>query len=159
MARFRVKQPVHGCAVDNPAGSDPGADGEIDKRIDPLGRAVRVLAQGRRVDVGVYADGHLQGSREPAGEAGLRPARFGGAGDVAVRGGKRVQVDRSKRADADRPQGSVTGLLAEKGDRPADRFVGCCGWEADLRPDISRVARDNTDKLGSSRLNSTVKIH
>ena len=73
--------PISGCInpcislpVDHAAAAQPGADGQVDKGVQPLRRAPAMFAQRRAVDIRVKADRHAQRLPAPARENRCAPS-------------------------------------------------------------------------------------
>ena len=63
-----VHEPVEKLPARHPSAADPGADGDVAEGVEPLGGTPEVLAEGRRVHVGVEDDG----TEAAAGSPGRR---------------------------------------------------------------------------------------
>ena len=154
-----VHQAVNQLAVDHAAAADPRTYRQVDKRVEPLGGAPAMLAQGRAVYVRVEADRDAQRRLERADKIRMSPVGFWRGGDIAVGGRPQVRVDRPKARDADRRQGPVRLLAAEERHCLRNCLGRLAGGKAHFRADIVGTAADGAHELGASGLNSSPKLH
>jgi len=78
-----VHEPVQQPPARHHATADPGADRDVTERVESHRGAPTLLAERRRVDVGVERDGHVERTLERGDDIGVRPARLGRGGDAA----------------------------------------------------------------------------
>src|SRR5579863_5454171 len=102
MADFRVHEAVNRCAVDKYAAADACADGQVHQVSHVPPRPPSMLGQGRRIDVGIEADGYAHCALEAAGDVGAAPSRLRREPDESVARRAPVELDRTERGDADR---------------------------------------------------------
>ena len=147
-------------AVDHAAAAEPGADRQIDKCVEPLGRAPPVFAQRSAVDIGVEADRHTQRRLERADKVRMCPVGFWRGGDIAVGGRPQVGIDRPKTRDADRGQWPFAVCWLRK-NATASRIAsdGLLVGKRTSAADIVGTAADCTHELGAAGLNSSPKLH
>ena len=128
----------------------PGADGQVQERIQSLRRAPAMLAQRRAVDIRVEANRHVESTTNRAGKVGVRPARLGCGGDVAIGWRRGIEIYRAERGNAHGRQ--VCLLRLEEIDRAANRLVRCGGRELGLPQRRSSCAAANrANELGAAR--------
>ena len=99
-----MHQPVKNAAVDDRAAADAGANGEIKKVGQVLGRAPAGLAERGGVDVGIKTNWHAQSIAHCARQIVILPSRLRRGGDVAKCKRSAVQINRPERADPHRLQ-------------------------------------------------------
>ncbi len=153
VAHLGVEQAVDGAAVEDRAAADPGADGEVDDRADPLPRAPALLGQRGAVDVGVPAHGQPEPLPEAAHHVGVAPARLGRRRDPAVCRVPLVQAHRPERRDAER------GRLLPRVEPPldpvadgAERLVGARRGDHRALAQVLRSRPDGAHDLGAAHL-------
>src|SRR5260370_8033226 len=93
---------VNRTAIDQHAAADSRADGEIHEIVDVPRRPPAMLGQGRRVDVGIEADGAGEFPCQSARNIGTAPSGLRSLTDETVLGGGPVEFHGTERADADR---------------------------------------------------------
>ncbi len=184
---LRMDEPVYRLTMYHGSYADAGAHGEIEQGIARGDRGARarprahggrgkgrgelapragrtpgappILAQGRRVDVGVESDGHLERLREGAAQVGLLPAGLGSGGDVAVGRRLPVEVHRSERADPEGGDWVGAGLFAKESDDTPDGLGRRGGREACLGGDVFRPAADDAGCGRAACLDAAVQCH
>ncbi len=82
----------------------------------PLRRAPTRLSQDGAVHIRIEGYRNVQGTFYQSPEVEILPTDLWSGGDVAVGGGSEVDINRTKRTDADRIQISI-GFLEEPNDR------------------------------------------
>jgi hypothetical protein len=153
VAGLGMQQAVQESAMDEDADADAGADGDVDERVQPLAGAPEMLAEHRRIDIGVERHGHLQAVAEKAEQVGLLPAGFRCCRDAAKAGAGRVEVERAKAADAERGEVAVLRALRRKPlGTGGQRLRGCCRREAGGGQHLIGTATKAADKLGAAGL-------
>src|ERR1700736_320922 len=84
MAHLGMQQAMHQAIIAEAASADSGANGQVDKRVQALRATPAPLAKRRSVDTGIEADRHFECPLDGPNDVGLRPARFGCCGYVAI---------------------------------------------------------------------------
>src|ERR1700688_1488771 len=140
MADFRVHETVNRCAVDKYAAADTCADGQVHEVSHVPPGPPSMLGQGRRIDVGIEADGYAHCSRQAARDVGAAPSRFRREPDESVARRALVELYRTEGGDADRredPQRAA--MIAQEGMRRAKRRGGIRGGKALLRKNLAAL--------------------
>ena len=151
MTDFRVHEAVNRCPVDEYAAADTRADGQVHEASHVPPRPPSMLGQGRRIDVGIEADGYAHGSRQAARDVGAAPSRLRREPDESVARRALVELDRTEGGDADRredPQRAA--MIAQEGLRRAERRGGIRGGKALLREDIAALVANGANELGAA---------
>ena len=119
---FGVARAVERTTGDHGAPTDAGTNGDVDQTVKSYPRAPAMFAECRRVHVGVERDGQVECLPNWAKQVGIRPARFGRRGDIAVGWGTRSQVEGAERADSDGGQGGLAVMSQEEAGDLGQRF-------------------------------------
>ena len=118
VADLGMEQAVDRPPVDEDPAADPGADGDVDEGVEPLGGAVAPLAHRGGVDVGVEGDRDAERRRQRRDHVGVAPARLRRRRDRPPARRGAVHLDRAEGADADRLEvghgGEEPGRAAER---------------------------------------------
>ena len=102
MAQFGVHQPMNRLPVDDDTAPDPCPDGHIQAGGKSLRRAELGFGNGRAIDIGIKGNGHVQFLLKGFCERIHAPWKLWRHGDIAVGRRIRVQIQRTKTADAER---------------------------------------------------------
>ena len=100
VADLGVHHPMDRFAIDQCAATDPGADRHVDQVLHVSRGAPTVLREGRRIDIGIEADGAREFARQPADDVGPAPPGLRSAGDVSIVRVAPVELNRSEGSDA-----------------------------------------------------------
>ena len=140
-------------AVDDRAAADAGANGEIKKVGQILGRAPARLAECGGVHVGVKTNRNAQSIAHRARQIVILPSCLRRGGDVAKCKRGAVQIDRSERANPHRLQFAL-GFVAQElnGDRQRGRGRGRGKLH---RLQVGRPGPDPTNEFGPARFDRT----
>ena len=155
MPELRVHEPVQQLSARHPSAADPGADGDVAEGVEPLSRAPEVLAEGRRVHVGVEDDGHRQAPLDLLADIGVGPARLRRRRDVPPGRGRDLRVDRAERADPDRLDGPFA--LEERHDL-VDRLLRSRRRDGLLRAQVVRAGADRTAPVRAAGLDPAERV-
>src|SRR5690606_11416966 len=103
---------------DEASPTDPGANGQVNERVEPLRGPPPVLAQRGGIDVGVECHRYAHFPADNASEIRICPSRLRRTRDEPPRFRIRIEVDRPERSDADGLKPGLASLLPEKINRP-----------------------------------------
>ena len=124
MTHFRMQHAVDQAPFHHSAAANSGTHGDVDESGDSLGCAPSMLAERRRVDVGVEGDREFESAADRTGQIHVPPAGLGCRGNETEVRRRGVQVDWSERGNADRGERIALGLLAEEFDHTPEGLLG-----------------------------------
>ena len=111
-----------------------------------------MFAERRGVHVGVERDGQVERLANWAKQVGIRPARFGRRGDIAVGWGARSQVEGTERADSDGGQGGLAVMSKEEFSDLGQRFRRSSRRDTDAVANVVGPRAHGADDLAAAGL-------
>ena len=147
-----VTRAVERTTGDHGAPTDSSPDGDVDQTVESYPRAPAMFAERRGVHVGIERDGQVKRLSNWAQQVGIRPARFGRRGDIAVGWGARSQVEGTERADSNGGQGGLDVMSQEEAGDLGQRFGRSGRRDTDAVTNVVRPPADGADDLAAAGL-------
>ena len=147
-----VTRAVERTTGDHGAPTDAGTNGDVDQTVKSDARAPAMFAERRGVHVGIEHDGQVEGLPNWTKQVGIRPARFGRHGDIAVGWGARSQVEGTERADSNGGQGGLAVMSQEEAGDLGQRFGRSGRRDTDAVTNVVRPRAYSADDLATACL-------
>ncbi len=93
---------MNGLAFDHHSTADARSHGHVDTILNILRGAPLCFGKRRGIDIGLKCDRDGQFLRKRRNQVTVAPGGFGGRGDIAIGGGRRIEINRAKTGEPER---------------------------------------------------------